>query len=169
MNPAMLYNYVSQPSVPRQPMNHTHESFGPPGSQPLHHPQVYHYAQCDIEGLRYPVLPEQAPFKQPTRNNRQRRGRSMIHRRCPTKYQHMASSAPYDECRFSSIETGSQTSSLMLSGDFNEDKDRAVSFVKRIPNATLFAIEGFISEVAAADDWSRLFIQERLKVGSQKE
>ncbi|KAL7489874.1 hypothetical protein ACHAW6_015596 [Cyclotella cf. meneghiniana] len=81
----------------------------------------------------------------------------------------MASSAPYDECRFSSIETGSQTSSLMLSGDFNEDKDRAVSFVKRIPNATLFAIEGFISEVAAADDWSRLFIQERLKVGSQKE
>jgi hypothetical protein len=159
VNPAMLYNYyVSQPSipqshidVPRQPMNRPHQNFGPPGSQPLPHPQFYHYAQGHIEGLHHPVLTAQAPSSQPTRNKRQWRVRSKNHHRCLTKYQHMTSSAPYEECRFSSIETGSNASSLMLSGNFNEDTERAISFVKLIPNATLFAIEG--------ENWNEVFFQ----------
>jgi hypothetical protein len=93
-----------------------------------------------------------------------------------------------------SPDVGSDSSSLTFCGIFSEDVRRAVSFVKRNHSATLFQIEGenpiqsiiirtckfligtyplpfagYIAQVAIADDATRRFIQERLKVGSENE
>ncbi|KAL3786272.1 hypothetical protein HJC23_005350 [Cyclotella cryptica] len=123
-------------------------------------PQAYYYAPYLIDS----AISTAEAFRHCARNKKLSRSRSNYH--CSAKYQHATSTSEYEECPFSSIY---KKASLTLCGDYGEDIKRAVSFVKRDPNATLFAIEGLISEVATADDWSRLFVQQRLQVGSQKE
>ncbi|KAL3805780.1 hypothetical protein HJC23_007741 [Cyclotella cryptica] len=181
---AMPYSYAGQPSIPHiihyvpLPANQPYYDFGPPppqsqfiGYQHPPHYQGYHYAQYPPmdpnESQHYGVSTLKAPFSHATRYQGPPRRRSKSH--CSSNYQNSSAAYRSDESRFGSFDMGSENSSLTLTGNPSEDVRRAMSFVKRNPNATLFSIEGVISEAATADDGIRRFIQERIKLGSHPE
>ncbi|KAL7519577.1 hypothetical protein ACHAWX_004335 [Stephanocyclus meneghinianus] len=177
---AIPYPYAGRPGIPQThygPPHHPYYEFGPPpqsqfiGYQHQPHYQGYHYAQYPLmdqnESHHYRLPTLNAPSNRANRHQGPPRRKSKSN--CSLNYDNSVAAYCSDESRFGSFDMGSENSSLGLSGNSSEDIRRAISFVKRNPNATLFSIEGVISEAATANDWIRRFIQDRIKLGSHQE
>ena len=151
----MPYSYAGRPSIPLithyGPPHHPYYDFGPPppqsqfiGYQHQPHYQGYHYSQypaMDQNESHYNRVPTlNAPFSRANRYQGPPRRKSKSN--CCLNYEHSAAAYRSDESRFGSFDMGSENSSLTQSGNPSEDLRRAISFVKRNPNATLFSIEG---------------------------
>jgi len=170
----MPYSNSSPPDMP--PANYVHplvnqgyyEYSGPPAHHQRfagyqQHPSApaYYYGQPHAyDSPYYPVKPHYNGNRYhgpPRRNSKGYHPNNGHHGNARVNY-------GYEE-----YDVNSESSTLTFSGIFSEDIRRAISFVKRNRNATLFSIEGYIAEVAIADDQTRRFVQERFKIGTEDE